>query len=228
MHLKKVIISFFYFLVLCALCYGIVISDFRIMFISMLVLFLYLFINYIDIIFSLNISFKLKLFIYFFLFCSEILGEVFDFYSIIPFWDNILHFLSSILFVYVGYLIFKTFIGTMNCDILFILFSFMFCFSISIAVLWEFVEYSSDMLLNSDMQKDNFVDNINTTLFSSVNNTISINNIYRTDIYTNDGILSLNGYLDLGLSDTIEDLLISIYGSFITSFIIILFQRKKT
>ena len=84
------------------------------------------------------------------------------------------------------------------------------------------------MLLNSDMQKDNFVDNINTTLFSSVNNTISINNIYRTDIYTNDGILSLNGYLDLGLSDTIEDLLISIYGSFITSFVIILFQRKKT
>lgn len=91
-----------------------------------------------------------------FLFAAIYLGEVRNFYFVIPYWDTILHALSGGM---LGALGFSFVVLLNNIDRAPIKLSpvfvaiFSFCFSVTMGVLWEVYEYTFDGLLGLNMQK---------------------------------------------------------------------------
>lgn len=229
MKIKSFCFLFFYLFVFCSLCYGIYINNYRTMFICMFTLFLFLLTDFIINSFNLGISFHLKALIFLFLLCSELFGEVFNFYTILPWWDDILHFVSGCLATYVSFIIFNKFIKITNIFTVLICMLFSFCFSLSFGVVWEFVEFSFDKFLVSDMQKDTILNGFNTTYFGSTSDLSNIGSIVETKIYADNDIISIpGGYLDIGLYDTMVDLFIGSLGALFTSLIIGFYLTKKT
>ena len=83
-----------------------------------------------------------------------ILGEVFQFYYLIPGWDSILHFSTGAGFCFLGYALFMLFVNKSNLKhkvLLGIMFG-IFC-SLGIALLWEIYEFTCDTLGGLNMQK---------------------------------------------------------------------------
>ena len=92
-----------------------------------------------------------------------------------------------------------------------------FCFSITICVMWEFFEFSMDRVFKTDMQKDTIVYRFSSVTFdeSKSNKPIKVEDIEKTIITKKDGTtIEIDGYLDIGLYDTIEDLAVSFIGAF--------------
>lgn len=157
-----------------------------------------------------------------FIFAAEILGEVNAFYIVIPLWDSILHVLNGFLAAAVGF----SMVVLLNDDprLTFDLSPvFMaltaFCFSMTIGVLWEFFEFGCDYFLGTDMQKDAVIHVIHTVMLdaSRTNKAVTIPDI--TDVVVNGKSLGLGGYLDIGLIDTMKDLLVNFIGAIIFSVI---------
>lgn len=89
-------------------------------------------------------------------------------------------------------------------------------------VLWEFVEFGFDTFLGMDMQKDTFVTSISSVALDPANegNRIQIRDIATTAITTASGdTTTINGYLDIGLIDTMKDLLVNFAGALVFSVI---------
>ena len=86
-------------------------------------------------------------------------------------------------------------------------------FSIGIAVVWEFFEFGSDMLFSSDMQADTVI----TTVVTKINRTDGSVDIFQniTDTVVNGESLGVNGYLDIGLIDTVVDMLVETIGALV-------------
>ena len=85
-------------------------------------------------------------------------------------------------------------------------------------VLWEFYEYGSDRIFHFDMQKDTLVTSISSVAINpdKKNKVLTYNNIDKTVLYNkeNEPILTIsNGYLDLGLIDTMGDLFVNFIGA---------------
>ena len=94
---------------------------------------------------------------------------------------------------------------------------FAICFSITIGVAWEFTEFTFDRFVKTDAQKDAYVKNIATiTMQRDGGNTpVQVNNITTTDIHlTNGEVITVDqGYLDIGLLDTMKDLFVNTAGA---------------
>ena len=153
----------------------------------------------------------LLVFLIYFLAYGSILGTAFDVYNKIPFFDSLLHGISGVIFACVGYTIMELFIGKANgwkqrmgCLV------FGVCFSLAIAVLWELFEYAGTVLLGYDMQEDTCIYGFKSYYLSNSHNEIfDVHHITKTIIYYGDNqILELNGYLDIGLIDTIMDMFV--------------------
>ena len=88
-----------------------------------------------------------------------------------------------------------------------------FCFSMTIGVLWEFFEFAMDQFFALDMQKDTIVHAIHSVTLdpTNTNTTITIDGI--TDTQVNGVDLGVGGYLDIGLIDTMEDLIVNFIGA---------------
>ena len=163
----------------------------------------------------------IEIIIMLFVFSAEILGEINNFYGIIPFWDTILHTLNGFLMAAIGFSLFdilnKNLKSIHLSPIFLCLFSF--CFSMTIGIIWEFFEYGMDKILGYDMQKDEYVSKINTVTLDPAqsNKVITIDNIDYTIIYdkNNKPIAKIDNYLDIGLNDTIKDLIVNFIGAII-------------
>ena len=99
-----------------------------------------------------------------------------------------------------------------------------FCFSMTIGVLWEFFEFGADYLFKYDMQKDRVVQTISTVTLEpdGRNKPIIVEGINKTIIYsTKDGqnleTVINGGYLDIGIIDTMKDLLVNFIGAVVFS-----------
>ena len=87
----------------------------------------------------------------------------------------------------------------------------------TIGVLWEFFEFFMDMVYHLDMQKDTIINSINSVALDPLksNTPIAVNNI--TEVIVNGQALNLGGYLDIGLLDTMYDLIVNFIGAFVFS-----------
>lgn len=168
----------------------------------------------------------LEIIIMLFIFSAEILGEINNFYQVIPHWDSILHTLNGFLAAGVGFSLFD--LLNKNVDSIklspFFLVLVSFCFSMTIGVLWEFFEFAADnSFLNTDMQKDRIVEKIQSVKINpeGKNTPVIIDNIEYTIIYSKEGNKivenKIDGYLEIGLIDTMKDLVVNFIGALVFS-----------
>lgn len=166
----------------------------------------------------------LEISIYLFIFSAEILGEINNFYGIIPHWDTCLHTINGFLATAVGFSLVDL-LNKNSKDIKlspFYLCLVAFCFSMTIGILWEFFEYGGDKFMKFDMQKDTLITNISSVYLNpdNVNKPIIVDNIGKTEIFDIDGKLLYavdGGYLDIGLNDTMKDLFVNFIGALVFS-----------
>lgn len=175
----------------------------------------------------------LEIIIMLFVFSAEILGEINNFYEIIPFWDTILHTLNGFVMAAIGFSLFDILndkIKSIHLSPIFLCL-FSFCFSMTIGIIWEFFEYGMDKIVNFDMQKDEYINKINTVTLDPEknNNVITINNIKYTIIYdqNNNELVKLDGYLDIGLNDTMKDLIVNFIGAIIFNIFGFLYLKNR-
>lgn len=147
---------------------------------------------------------------------GSILGSCYNVYTTIPFFDTFLHGLSGVLFGCLGFGLAERFFGKAEDKKSFFgcLF-FAVCFSLAIAVIWEIFEYACNVMFGFDMEEDSFVYKISSYLLAgSHTETVEIDGITKTVIYYGDGLeYVIDGYLDLGLIDTLTDMIICLVGT---------------
>lgn len=191
-------------------------------FLCILTLILFLVPSLLEMKLHINMPDTLEIIILLFIFSAEILGEIQNFYNIIPHWDTILHTINGFLCAAIGFSMIDILNQSekfhMNLSPLFVAIVG-FCFSMTIGVMWEFFEYGADSMLKMDMQKDRLVENISSVLLneSGENVPIKIDNIEEVIIKTNEESIVINGYLDIGLIDTMKDLLVNFVGAVVFS-----------
>ena len=92
-----------------------------------------------------------------------------------------------------------------------------FCFSMTIGVLWEFVEFGVDSTFQADMQKDFVVQDFGSVSLDPTGEqkSVHVRGVERTVIECEDGTTYVvdGGYLDLGVIDTMKDLLVNFAGA---------------
>ena len=151
-----------------------------------------------------------------FIFAAEILGEVNAFYVNVPHWDTMLHTINGFLAAAVGFSL--VLLLNDNEKLTFDLSPFFlamvaFCFSMTIGVLWEFFEFGMDWFFHTDMQRDTVINAIYSASLdpTRTNKVVAVKEIH--DVVINGETLGLGGYLDIGLIDTMKDLLVNFVGA---------------
>ena len=177
----------------------------------------------------------LEIIILLFIFAAEILGEINSFYIRVPNWDTMLHTLNGFLCAAVGFAL----VDMLNRSDRFsfklspaYLAIVAFCFSMTVGVLWEFFEYFGDVFLGFDMQKDTILHAVRTVELDPTrsNKVVAIKDIADVIIVHGDGTqrsLSLGGYLDVGLNDTMKDLIVNFIGAVVFSVIGFFYVKEK-
>lgn len=183
----------------------------------------------VDRTFNLKLPDLLEIIVLLFAFCAEILGEIGSFYTYISWWDTMLHTVNGFIMAALGFALIDLLNNSpkfhFNLSPLFVAFV-AFCFSMTVGVIWEFFEFFMDTVCSMDMQKDSIVNSISSVMLnpSGLNSEIRISGITDTVIhYTKNGeqleYLIEGGYLDIGIFDTMKDLIVNCIGAVVFSII---------
>lgn len=209
-------------IVVAALVVALFRRDFETAYVCCLSLILFLAPAIVEKAFKLYLPSTLEIIVLLFIFAAEILGEIAYFYVRVPHWDTILHTVNGFLCAAVGFALVDLLNESPNIKFqlspIFVAIV-AFCFSMTIGIFWEFLEFGCDMLLKTDMQKDFIINSISSVALdpANTNKTIHINDI--SNITINGEALGVNGYIDIGLIDTMKDLIVNFIGAVIFSII---------
>lgn len=140
---------------------------------------------------------------------TPIIGYVYKFYYTVFWWDSFMHTAGGVVFAVLGVFLAKWLNKNGNMNLL-TRAIFALCFSITVAVAWEFVEYTSDSLFHTDMQKDTYIDLIDSYLLGL--NPDEIGRLADIETVVVNG-QPLKGYIDIGLVDTMSDLIVETVGA---------------
>lgn len=172
----------------------------------------------------------LEIIILVFIFAAEILGEIQEFYILFPFWDTVLHTLNGFLAAAIGF----SMVDLLNRSerMMFKLSPlFMaivaFCFSMTIGVVWEFFEFGMDQLFHTDMQKDTIVHAVYSVLLDPAGGNRAAGITGITQVVVNGQDLGLGGYVDIGLIDTMKDLIVNFIGAVVFSVIGFFYVKNR-
>jgi len=207
-------------LVVAALVRSAMLQEYESMFVCLLVLVLFMLPSFLERKLKIELPDTLEIIILVFIFAAEILGELECYFIQYPNWDTILHTTSGFLCAAIGFslvnLLNKDNRISLSLSPLYMAIA-AFCFSMTIGVLWEFIEFSADRLFLLDMQKDTVITTISSVTLDATNSNtpIVIRNI--NDVAVNGQSLGLGGYLDIGLYDTMEDLFVNFIGAVVFS-----------
>lgn len=177
----------------------------------------------------------LEIIILLFIFSAWILGEVQTYYTIFPYWDTMLHTLNGFLCAAIGFslvdLLNRHERVSMSLSPAYMAIV-AFCFSMTVGVLWEFFECGMDQIFQQDMQKDTIVNVISSVMLDPTDSqrARAIRDITDVIVVTGSGeeiALGLGGYLDIGLLDTMEDLLVNFIGAFVFSVVGYFFVKNR-
>ena len=177
-----------------------------------------------------DIPSTLEVIILLFIYSAEISGEIRSYYINIPGWDTVLHTITGFLSAAIGFslvdIINRNERTKLYLSPLYVAIG-AFCFSMTIGVLWEFFEFSMDWFFGLDMQKDTIINTINTVVLdpTRLNKVVTITGITSTAVNGVD--LGINGYLDIGLIDTMKDLFVTLIGALVFSFIGFFYVKNR-
>lgn len=195
--------------------------DYESAFTCVLVLILYMLPQFVQRNFHVALPTATEIIILLFIFAAEILGELGSYFVQYTHWDTMLHTTTGFLAAAFGY----SMVDFLNRHTEKISLSplFMalvsFCFSVTLAALWELFEFAVDQLARSDMQKDTVIHSFSSVLLDPTNRNVPIRVENIRDVAVNGRSLGVDGYLDIGLYDTMEDLLVSFLGALLFSVI---------
>ena len=168
----------------------------------------------------------LEIIILLFIYAAEILGEIRAYYIWVPYWDTMLHTLNGFLCAAIGFSLVdilnrNTKVSTFSLSPAYMAVA-AFCFSMTVGVLWEFFECTMDQFFYLDMQKDTIIPAISSVMLdpNGANAPTMIRDIQDVIIVHSDGTrqaLGLGGYLDVGILDTMKDLLVNFIGAVVFS-----------
>lgn len=199
-------------------------------FLCILTLFLLIIPSLIQVEFKIELPKTLEVIILLFIFSAEILGEIQSFYILFPMWDTILHTINGFLAAAIGF----SLVDLMNKEErlqfrlspLFMAIT-AFCFSMTIGVVWEMFEYAMDTFAGLDMQKDTIIHSITSVTLDSTKSNIPITIEGIKDVIINGNSLGLDGYLDIGLKDTMMDLIVNFIGAIVFSVFGYIYVKKR-
>ena len=161
-----------------------------------------------------------------------LLGSSFEFYSNYPWFDDFLHALSGLIFACFGFTFTEYFIGKIDTKKKFVgclIGGFMF--SLAAGLIWEMIEYAGLSLLKIDMQEDSIIYEIRSFFLAGTHlESVDITDISETIINYGDGqSYVINGYLDIGLNDTLFDMFVCFLGAllYIIIFVVIYCINRK-
>lgn len=217
-------------IVLAELVMSIIRGEYESAFICLLVLALFILPFFIQQNFGIQLPSVLEIIILLFIFAAEILGELECYFITYPNWDSMLHTTTGFLCAATGFALID--ILNRNSRIKFQLSPVYvalaaFCFSMTVGVLWEFFEFGMDRVFHLDMQKDTVVQSITSVMLDPTNSNtpITIDGIHSVAVNGTD--LGFDGYLDIGLYDTMEDLFVNFIGALVFSFIGYFYIKRR-
>lgn len=217
--------SFTVYVLLCILVILILIAElfsqnYENVFLCLLTLLLLIIPSVIQVEFKIELPTTLEIILLLFVFCAEILGETQSFYLRFPMWDTLLHTLNGFIAAAIGF----SLVDLMNrhprihvrLSPLFVAIV-AFCFSMTIGVVWEFFEFFMDRFAGLDMQKDTIIHSFSSVLLDSSKQNIPILVEDIWEVSVNGQPLGVGGYIDIGLIDTMSDLLVNFIGALLFS-----------
>lgn len=204
-------------------------------FVCVLVLILFMLPRFVERNFRIELPSTLEIIILVFIFAAEILGELKSYFITYPHWDSMLHTTTGFISAAFGFAM----VDLLNRNkpqhfklspVFLALVAF--CFSMTVGVLWEFFEYTGDRVMKLDMQKDTVVSSIYTVELDETrsNKVVAVKDIADVIIVHSDGsqeALGLGGYLDIGLIDTMKDLMVNFLGAVVFSIIGYFYVKEK-
>lgn len=199
-------------------------------FLCILTLLLLIIPSFLQVTLKIELPTTLEIIILVFIFAAEILGEISEFYLVFPFWDTVLHTLNGFLAAAIGFslvdLLNRSEKLTFELDPLFMAIV-AFCFSMTIGVLWEFFEFGMDQLAGFDMQKDTIVHSVVSVVLNPDGRNIPyvIQDISNVTVQGQE--LGIGGYLDIGLIDTMKDLIVNFIGAVVFSVIGFFYVKNR-
>ena len=235
MELRQHKSSFAVYIVLRALVILVMIrqimnQNYENVFLCVLTLMLLVIPSLVQITFKVELPTVLEIIILIFIFAAEILGEISEFYLLFPFWDTVLHTINGFLAAAIGFslvdLLNRSKKAVFSLSPLFMAIV-AFCFSVTIGVIWEFFEFGMDQIAGFDMQKDTVIHTIRSVNLDPAGRNVPyvIDGITSTAV--NGAELGLGGYLDIGLIDTMQDLIVNFIGASIFSVIGFFFVKNR-
>ena len=215
-------------LVILVLVRQIMMQNYENIFVCLLTLLLLLVPSFVQLTFKVELPIFLEILILVFIYAAEILGEIDNYYFSIPYWDTILHTINGFVCAAVGFsmvsLLNKSekiqfFVSPLFLAIV------SFTVSMTIGVLWEFFEFSMDQLFAMDTQKDTLITSIHSAGVDEILPPFEENDIHEVTV--NGEVISDQGYIDIGLIDTMEDLFVNFVGATIFSLFSYFYARNK-
>lgn len=204
-------------LVIVFLIRGLIQGDIKDMLTCISTLILFLVPSIIHMKFKISFASLLEIMLYILAFSADILGEVLAFYIHIKIFDTILHILYGFIMAGIGFSLIEIFNNSPNTKMFLdpkYLVLFGFCFSMTTGAVWEIFEYSVDKYFKFDMQKDTVITEITSVVLNENGKnkaeTIEIESLVVNDI---DYIEKYGGYIDIGLNDTMKDLIVNLIGA---------------
>ena len=186
--------------------------------------------SFVQVTFRVELPTVLEIIILLFIFSAEILGEISEFYLMFPFWDTVLHTLNGFLMAAIGFslvdLLNRSEKIKFNLSPIFVAIV-AFCFSMTIGVLWEFFEFGMDQIAGYDMQKDTVIHTIRSVTLDPQGRNVPFVISGITETAVNGTELGLGGYLDIGLIDTMQDLIVNFVGAFLFLVIGFFYVRNR-
>ena len=222
-------------IVILILIRSIMCADFESAIVCLFVLFIYFLPQFVEEKLNIEIPSVLEIVIFVFVFAAEILGELQSYFIRYQYWDTMLHTTSGFLFAAVGYSLVSLLNRSENVKVQLspvYLALTAFCFSMTIGVLWEFIEFAADRWLLLDMQKDTILTRISTVELDATRSNIPIviDGIKDTVLVLENGeqyALGLGGYLDIGIYDTMGDFFVNFIGAVVFSVTAFFEERSK-
>jgi hypothetical protein len=156
-----------------------------------------------------------------------------SYYVTFPFWDTLLHTFNGFLAAAIGFSLvdilnqnerFSIRLSPLFVSIV------AFCFSMTIGVIWEFFEFFMDVVFRLDMQKDTVLTTIRSVSLDQTNSQRVITLSGIEEVVVNGKPLGVGGYLDIGLFDTMEDLIVNFIGALafsIAGYFYVKYRSKK-
>lgn len=196
-------------------------------FLCVLTLVLFMIPSFVEKRIKIDVPDLLEIIILLFIFAAEILGELREYYLTFPYWDTMLHAINGFLCAAIGFALIDILNDSekvsFNVSPLFAAIC-AFCFSMTVGVLWEFFEYFMDIVFHTDMQKDDIINTVSSVLFHPEGRNIA--QTITVDSMTLNG-MTFDGYIDIGLRDTMQDMFVNFIGAVIFSVIGFFYVRKR-